>query len=255
MLDGVMLLWFLLTAASLCCSSRSTSAARRNLRCSNGVRAADRVYRRGRCVSLRARLPRATARSARALRRCALAPSAGIDDALRAPATVSASSRARCSASVFGLTGLAEVVLEYILGFAFGWTIFQALFMRDMAGGSYLRALTGTFMSELLSMNLLMAGMVPTVMALKARIAVRRRSDDAELLVRDVDGASGRLYRRLSDELVAGGPPSQARHDDGASPSAAAMRRRRARRAWTWSRNPRLPCAWMAARSRGLRCR
>ena len=38
--------------------------------------------------------------------------------------------------SVFGLGGLPEVVVEYILGFAFGWTIFQALFMRDMAGGS-----------------------------------------------------------------------------------------------------------------------
>ena len=42
--------------------------------------------------------------------------------------------------------------------------------MRDMAGGSYLRALRSTFISELLSMNLLMAGMVPTVMALKSRI-------------------------------------------------------------------------------------
>ena len=73
--------------------------------------------------------------------------------------------------SVFGLTGLAEIILEYVLGFAFGWTIFQALFMRDMAGGSYLRALSSTFISELLSMNLLMAGMVPTVMALKSRIA------------------------------------------------------------------------------------
>jgi hypothetical protein len=41
------------------------------------------------------------------------------------------------------------VIVEYVLGFAFGWTIFQALFMRDMAGGSYLRALRSTFMSEL----------------------------------------------------------------------------------------------------------
>jgi hypothetical protein len=73
--------------------------------------------------------------------------------------------------SVFGLGGLAEVVVEYILGFAFGWTIFQTLFMRDMAGGSYRQALTGTFVAELLSMNLLLAGMVPTVTALKARIA------------------------------------------------------------------------------------
>jgi hypothetical protein len=32
--------------------------------------------------------------------------------------------------------------------------------MRGMAGGSYLRSLQRTFMSELLSMNLLMAGMM-----------------------------------------------------------------------------------------------
>jgi hypothetical protein len=70
-------------------------------------------------------------------------------------------------ASVFGLAGLAEVIVEYILGFAFGWTIFQALFMRDTAGGSYRAALTNTFVPELLSMNLLMTGMVPTVMTLK----------------------------------------------------------------------------------------
>jgi hypothetical protein len=72
--------------------------------------------------------------------------------------------------SIFGIAGLLEVAVEYILGFAFGWTIFQALFMRDMAGGSYRKSLAATFMSELLSMNLLMAGMVPTVMALRARI-------------------------------------------------------------------------------------
>jgi hypothetical protein len=69
--------------------------------------------------------------------------------------------------SVLGITGMAEMILEYVLGFAFGWTIFQALFMRDMAGGSYLGALKGTFMSELLSMNLLMAGMMPTMMILR----------------------------------------------------------------------------------------
>jgi hypothetical protein len=72
--------------------------------------------------------------------------------------------------SVLGIAGLAEVALEYVLGFGFGWTIFQALFMRDMAGGSYARSLATTFMSELLSMNLLMAGMVPTVMLLRSRI-------------------------------------------------------------------------------------
>ena len=74
-------------------------------------------------------------------------------------------------ASALSLSGPVEVIVEYVLGFAFGWMIFQALFMREMAGGSYSRSLTGTFIPELLSMNLLMAGMVPTVMALRMRIA------------------------------------------------------------------------------------
>ena len=54
-----------------------------------------------------------------------------------------------------------HLALEYVLGFGVGWTIFQALFMRDMAGGSYSRALRQTFIPEFLSMNALMAGMVP----------------------------------------------------------------------------------------------
>ena len=63
------------------------------------------------------------------------------------------------------------MILEYVLGFAFGWMIFQALFMPGMTGGSYSNSLTSTFMPELLSINLLMAGMMPTVMALRRQIA------------------------------------------------------------------------------------
>ena len=74
--------------------------------------------------------------------------------------------------SLLGLTGLAEVALEYLLGFGFGWTIFQALFMREAAGGSYPVALRRTFIPELLSMNLLMAGMVPTAMSLRRRVGL-----------------------------------------------------------------------------------
>jgi hypothetical protein len=72
--------------------------------------------------------------------------------------------------SLLGLTGLMEVALEYLLGFGFGWTIFQALFMRDAAGGSYPVALRRTFVPELLSMNLLMAGMVPTAVTLRRHV-------------------------------------------------------------------------------------
>jgi len=46
--------------------------------------------------------------------------------------------------SVLSLAMLADIALEYVLGFGFGWTIFQALFMKDTAGGSYLRALHNT---------------------------------------------------------------------------------------------------------------
>lgn len=64
-------------------------------------------------------------------------------------------------AAVGKLSGFTDIALEYVLGFGFGWCIFQALFMRGMAGGSYKQSLTGTFFPELLSMNCLMAGMVP----------------------------------------------------------------------------------------------
>ena len=67
-------------------------------------------------------------------------------------------------ASVMQLPGVLDVALEYVLGFGFGWTIFQALFMRGDAGGSYKTALRHTFFPELLSMNVLMAGMVPTML-------------------------------------------------------------------------------------------
>jgi len=66
-------------------------------------------------------------------------------------------------ASLFHLPNITDIALEYVLGFGFGWSIFQALFMRDMAGGSYLRAVSRAFFPELLSMNCLMAGMVPVM--------------------------------------------------------------------------------------------
>ena len=63
--------------------------------------------------------------------------------------------------SALSLALLSDIALEYVLGFGFGWTIFQALFMKDTAGGSYTKALKNTFIPELLSMNCLMAAMVP----------------------------------------------------------------------------------------------
>jgi Domain of unknown function (DUF4396) len=72
-------------------------------------------------------------------------------------------------ASAVGLSRIADIALEYALGFAFGLLIFQALFMRDIAGGSYARALKTSFLPEFLSMNCLMGGMVPVMTAAMMR--------------------------------------------------------------------------------------
>ncbi len=56
-------------------------------------------------------------------------------------------------------TGM-DIALEYGLGFAFGWLFFQAFAMRDMAGGDYKKSLKMTFIPEFFSMNLLMCGML-----------------------------------------------------------------------------------------------
>lgn len=61
--------------------------------------------------------------------------------------------------SRLGLPSWADLIAEYVVGFIFGWTIFQALFMRSMAGGDYGRSLRMTFLPELVSMNAVMAGM------------------------------------------------------------------------------------------------
>lgn len=59
---------------------------------------------------------------------------------------------------VIGVQPWADLVIEYVLGFLFGWMVFQALFMKSMFG-SYRESLKKTFMAELLSMNAVMGGM------------------------------------------------------------------------------------------------
>jgi hypothetical protein len=63
---------------------------------------------------------------------------------------------------ILTLTFWPDFLLEYLLGFGFGWAFFQAFAMRDAAGGSYPKSLKMTFLPELLSMNLLMTGMIIT---------------------------------------------------------------------------------------------
>ena len=70
------------------------------------------------------------------------------------------------AATITGLLGLPmwfDMLAEYVFGFGFGLFIFQALFMKDMFGGSYRTAVRRSFMPEWLSMNTMMTGMFPTM--------------------------------------------------------------------------------------------
>jgi len=71
--------------------------------------------------------------------------------------------------AALGLPMWLDLSFEYVLGFSFGLLVFQALFMRDMLGGSYARALERSLMPEWLSMNAVMAGMAPIMVALMTR--------------------------------------------------------------------------------------
>lgn len=71
--------------------------------------------------------------------------------------------------AALGLPMGLDAVVEYAFGFAFGLLIFQALFMKTMLGGSYATALRRSFLPEWLSMNAVMAGMVPIMIIIMSR--------------------------------------------------------------------------------------
>lgn len=62
-----------------------------------------------------------------------------------------------------------DLAVEYAFGFAFGLLVFQALFMRDMVGGSYAKSLRMSLLPEWISMNAVMGGMIPVMGILMTR--------------------------------------------------------------------------------------
>lgn len=65
--------------------------------------------------------------------------------------------------AMLGLPMWVDIIVEYIAGFAIGLFIFQALFMRNMMGGSYRQNVRSSFLPEFISMNAMMAGMIPVM--------------------------------------------------------------------------------------------
>jgi len=76
------------------------------------------------------------------------------------------------AAGITGFLGLRmglDIRVEYAAGFAFGLFIFQALFMQDMLGLRYGQAGRRPFLPEWLSMNAMMAEVLPTMVILMSR--------------------------------------------------------------------------------------
>jgi hypothetical protein len=67
---------------------------------------------------------------------------------------------------VFGLSNGWDALLEYLAGFICGLFVFQALMMRGMFDGDYWMAVRKTFFAETVSMNVVMAGMIPVMVIL-----------------------------------------------------------------------------------------
>jgi hypothetical protein len=68
--------------------------------------------------------------------------------------------------AVIGFPMWVDIIIEYAAGFAVGLFIFQALFMKNMMGGTYWENVRNSFMPEFISMNAMMAGMAPVMAVL-----------------------------------------------------------------------------------------
>jgi len=68
--------------------------------------------------------------------------------------------------ALLGLPMWLDLILEYLVGFAFGWFIFQSLFMKSLMGGTYWENVRKSFLPEFISMNFMLAGMAPVMVFL-----------------------------------------------------------------------------------------
>lgn len=70
---------------------------------------------------------------------------------------------AAAATAILGFPMWIDVIFEYAAGFLLGLLVFQALFMKSMMGGSYWQNVKSSFLPEFISMNAMMAGMIPTM--------------------------------------------------------------------------------------------
>src|SRR4029450_13883724 len=88
---------------------------------------------------------------------------------------------ARRVCALLGIPVWLGLIIEYLVGFAFGLFIFQSLFMKNMMGGTYWENVRKSFFPEFISMNLMMAAMAP-VMSLLMMGRDMRAMEPSELV-------------------------------------------------------------------------
>ncbi len=81
---------------------------------------------------------------------------------------------AAIAVSFFALANGDDIVIEYVSAFLFGWLIFQALMMKSMYTDNYALAVRKTFFAETVSMNMVMVGMIPAMVLLKHALPLGR---------------------------------------------------------------------------------
>jgi hypothetical protein len=140
LIDGVMLLWFILTALSVLFVAIDIRTTFEHPVMKWAFTLFTFLFGSVRRLSLRARLPRAAAGAARALHFGPVAPGARLDHALRRRRW-HWHSRRRGNRRRSRAPMIVDAALEYVLGFAVGWTIFQALsFVTAMAASTLSRS-------------------------------------------------------------------------------------------------------------------
>jgi hypothetical protein len=72
--------------------------------------------------------------------------------------------------SYFGLPNGIDLIFEYLSAFVVGLFVFQALMMKAMYG-DYVTAVRKTFFAETVSMNMVMVGMIPAMAILMHRLS------------------------------------------------------------------------------------
>jgi hypothetical protein len=127
-----------------------------------------------------------------------------------------------------------DSMVEYGAGFGFGLLVFQALFMKDVLGGTYGQAVRKTWLAEWMSMNGSNARNDPRHDYFNVTPHAGYGAELGPILGCYVSCVSSRCCLGVSDQLVARETRAQARHGNGARSRQTRGAHEFFRTAYTW---------------------